>query len=86
VFVASPDLGKWPVALRDINLATGMVCRQSPGTCRFVDLAEAMSFEPADFYDLVHYTPGGARKIGEFLARELGFIGLPSEHGNREVE
>ena len=86
VFVASPDLGRWPVALRDINLATGMVCRQSPGTCRFVDLAEAMSFEPADFYDLVHYTPGGARKIGEFLARELGFIGLPSEHGNREVE
>jgi hypothetical protein len=86
VFVASPDLGKWPVALRDINLATGMVCRESPGTCRFVDLAEAMSFAPADFYDLVHYTPSGSRKIGEFLAHELDFIGLPLGYGNRIVE
>ena len=55
------------------------------GESRFKKI-NCASFEPADFYDLVHYTPGGARKIGEFLAHELGFIGLPLEQGNRNVE
>jgi len=85
VFVASLDLGKWPVALRDMNVATETVCRESP-VCRFVDLAGALSFEPADFYDLVHYTPSGAGKIGAFLAHELGLVGLPLEYGHRNVE
>jgi hypothetical protein len=76
VFLAHPDreLVEWAVALHEINSATGAVCHEKPERCRFIDLAQAVSFEPADFYDLVHYTPSGARKIGEFLARELYFV------------
>jgi hypothetical protein len=74
VFVASPDIVRWAPALYEINAVTGAVCRESPENCRFIDLAEKMSLEPADFYDLVHNTPIGARKIGDFLAHEFGFI------------
>jgi lysophospholipase L1-like esterase len=76
VFVAhpDPDIVKWAVALDEINSATGAVCHEQPERCRFIDRAPAILFEPADFYDLIHYTPSGARKIGEFLARELDFV------------
>jgi hypothetical protein len=74
VFVAHPQLARWAVALHEINSATGALCHEEPERCRFIDLAQAIVFEPADFYDLVHYTPSGARKIGEFLSRELDFV------------
>jgi hypothetical protein len=76
IFVASPDTFRWAPALYEINSATAAVCREWPQNCRFIDLAGEMSFEPADFYDLVHNTPIGARKIGEFLAHELEFVRL----------
>jgi hypothetical protein len=41
-----------------------------------VDLANELKFVPDDFYDLVHNTPQGARKIGLFLSAKL--VGLPA--------
>ena len=34
----------------------------------FIDLAQKLSFEEEDFYDISHNTPQGAAKIGHFLA------------------
>lgn len=69
------SLGHWAVALRMINAATRGVCEaEAADICRFVDLAGAVSFEPSDYYDLVHATPSGARKIGAFLTEQLAFI------------
>jgi len=69
-----PDLDRWAVALGLINRATEAVCRETADICRFSDLATRVRFELRDFYDLVHATPAGARKIGGFLAEELAFI------------
>jgi hypothetical protein len=66
----SGDLGTFAVALGMINKATERTCRESADLCRFYDLAR-VSFEARDFYDVVHTTPSGARKIGAFLAEEI---------------
>ncbi len=63
-------LAHWAVALGMINRANRDVCAESTD-CRFVDVAGKVVFDPKDFYDLVHNTPSGVRKIGEFLAQEL---------------
>jgi hypothetical protein len=68
-----PELQHWALALRLINGATEAVCRQD-AACRFVDLAGELRFDAGDFYDLVHMTPSGARKIGAFLADQLAHI------------
>jgi hypothetical protein len=68
------SLAHWAVALRLINGATQAVCEEDADICRFIDPAGAVDFESADFYDLVHTTPSGARKIGSFLADQLAFI------------
>jgi hypothetical protein len=57
--------------LDEINAATRTVCNEYPDDCRLIDVANDLSFEPGDFYDLVHNTPAGARKLGEFLAPRL---------------
>lgn len=68
-------LGHWAVALRMINEASRSVCEEEAADiCRFVDLAGAVTFEPADYYDLVHATPSGARKIGDCLAGEVALL------------
>jgi hypothetical protein len=77
VFVTIPGLAEWAVALHAINAATGQVCGERPAQCRFVDLAGSLPLDAADFYDLVHYTPKGARAIGTFLAKELAFVQAP---------
>jgi hypothetical protein len=74
VFAALPNIAQWAAALYAIHDATRAVCRENPQTCRFVDLAGTLTLRPADFYDLVHNTPSGSRRIGDFLARELAFI------------
>ncbi len=63
-------LQHWALALGMINRANGEVCAESTN-CQFVDVAAQVAFAPEDFYDLVHNTPSGARKIGEFLAQAL---------------
>lgn len=74
VFVQAAEFGRWAIALGEINRATEAVCREYVDDCRFIDLANRVQFESSDFYDLVHNTPQGARKIGEFLSGELAFI------------
>jgi len=71
-FVAAqlPALQQWAVTLKAINAATRSVCLEAADVCRFSD-ASRVTFEPGDFYDLVHQTPSGARKLGEFLAQDL---------------
>ena len=73
-FVSRPETGRWAAALAEIHKATETICRENPDTCRFIDTAGKLSMEPADYYDAVHYTPRGARKVGEFFAQHLGFI------------
>ncbi len=74
VLVMNPELVSFAFALDPINAATQAVCGENPRSCRFIDLAGNISLEPSDFYDLVHNTPQGARKIGEFLSRKLDFV------------
>lgn len=60
------------------NRVTLEVCRRTAdAVC--VDLAGELEFEPGDFYDQVHYTPQGARRIGEYLAGRLRpYVAPPS--------
>ena len=74
VLVGVQQLTKLAVSLDEVNKATGQVCAEYPGACRFIDLANELQFEPSDFYDLAHNTPKGARKVGEYLASKLTFI------------
>ena len=57
-------------------LGLGLLNEQMLATCRNVeaiclDLAGELSFGPGDFYDIIHYTPAGAAKIGRYLAIKL---------------
>jgi hypothetical protein len=69
-----PDIKRWAVALRLINRATQSVCGEAADVCRFSNPAGELVLESADFYDLVHQTPSGARKLGEFLAKDLALL------------
>jgi lysophospholipase L1-like esterase len=51
------------------NEETLAACHRVEATC--VDLAGELSFGPGDFYDIIHYTPAGAAKIGKYLAMKL---------------
>ncbi|MDK9722071.1 MAG: GDSL-type esterase/lipase family protein [Rhodospirillales bacterium] len=57
------------------NKATLEVCRAEAAIC--LDLASKLEFEPGDFYDLVHNTPAGAARIGQWLALELKDVVKP---------
>jgi GDSL-like Lipase/Acylhydrolase len=70
VTTSQEGMQHWALALGMINRANREVCTES-ADCQFADVAGKVSFAPNDFYDLVHNTPSGARKIGEFLAQEL---------------
>jgi len=71
VWVRNPGFAGYAVALSLVNDATGALCQERPGECYFIDLASELAFEDDDFYDNVHTTPAGARRIGEFLSRKL---------------
>jgi hypothetical protein len=62
------------VALRLVNEATKEICTRSAPTCRFIDLASEISFKDDEFYDNVHTTPAGARRIGNYFAEKLPAI------------
>ncbi len=68
---SAASVGRFAVGLRLINAATADVCGQNPDMCIFLDLAHGVRFEADDFYDLVHTTPAGNRKIAAFLAEKL---------------
>jgi hypothetical protein len=74
LLVSRPELAGRPVALDAANAVTASACTERPDTCRLIDLASRISLAPGDCYDLVHNTPTGARKIGEFLAPEVASI------------
>src|SRR5262249_1236806 len=51
------------------NEETLAACSRIETTC--LDLAGELALGPGDFYDIVHYTPAGAAKIGQYLATRL---------------
>jgi hypothetical protein len=71
LFLRTPHLEYWAVALALINDATERVCGEYANACSFVDLARRLQFDSEDFYDFIHATPAGARRIGTFLAEQL---------------
>jgi lysophospholipase L1-like esterase len=68
------SLGQWAIALGSINAATREICEEAADVCHFIDLADELKLEPADFYDRVHSTASGVQKIGAFLAGHLAFV------------
>jgi len=50
-------------------------CESAHAIC--IDLAGELSFDERDFYDTVHTTPAGSRKIGLFLAHKLRNVMMP---------
>ena len=74
VFVSSPQLSEWAATLWAINRSMSQVCREEAASCHFIDMADELHFELEDFYDLVHYTPSGASRIGKFLSSRLESI------------
>jgi len=54
---------------RELNLYNQVLlefCTEKDALC--IDLASEVSFDTADFYDAIHTTPSGSRRIGEYLA------------------
>jgi len=43
-------------------------CKEVHAIC--IDLAGELTFDVQDFYDAIHTTPSGSRKIGEYLAKK----------------
>jgi hypothetical protein len=74
IFATESEIARWAAALDEVNAATRAVCGEYPENCRLIDVANDLLFEAGDFYDLVHNTPPGARKLGEFLASRLTFV------------
>jgi hypothetical protein len=77
ILVSRPDIAQWATSLDLINRTTIEVCHAYADMCRPIDLAGELMLQSSDFYDMVHNTPPGARKIGEFLAARLTFIKAP---------
>lgn len=71
VHIRIPDLAPMAIVLPMVNETTEAVCGEKPNICRFFDVARSVQFAPSDFYDAVHTTPAGSRRIGNFLAAEL---------------
>lgn len=55
--------------IEHFNRATLAVCNQFGGIA--LDAAGEVPWTDADFYDFIHNTPQGARKLGEYLAAKL---------------
>ena len=53
-----------------LNETTMKICRERV-VARCIDLGKKLQFSEDDFYDFVHNTPSGARKIGEFVGQEV---------------
>ena len=55
--------------IQSLNRITLEICAEMEMTC--VDLAGGISFQEGDFYDQIHTSPAGSRRIGEFLYQKL---------------
>lgn len=51
------------------NQTTLMVCREASALC--IDLGGEIEFQPGDFYDRVHTTPQGSKRVADFLFDRL---------------
>ena len=80
-WVRDPAIAGYAVALSLVNAATKAVCDQNAPRCRFIDLASDLSFDDSEFYDNVHTTPAGARRVGAYLAKKLLPIVRPESAG-----
>ena len=72
VWVPTRDGRPHPVGytnLAPFNQATMEICAEVHAIC--IDLAAGLDFEPGDFYDRVHNTPVGTKKIGQYLFEAL---------------
>jgi hypothetical protein len=57
------------------NRETLAACRDTRSVC--VDLAAELEFDNRDFYDHVHTTPTGSRRIGDYLFAKLRSVVAP---------
>jgi lysophospholipase L1-like esterase len=65
-----PFIELWRYELQlAINARAMQVCRANGAIC--IDLGNELEFEPDDFYDHLHTTPSGSRRIGNFLYARL---------------
>lgn len=68
--------------LRKLNDTLLSSCESLKAIC--IDLERELTFGDEDFYDIVHNTPSGTRKIGDFLYRKLKpIIGEHLQKNNR---
>ena len=76
VFSVPDARGVYPleayVAMTLFNRSLLAACRRVDAIC--IDLASEIGFENGDFYDNVHTTPAGSRRIGEYLTSKLAPI------------
>jgi hypothetical protein len=66
--VVDSGAGRIAVEMQLYNGELLAFCREAGAIC--IDLAGELAFEPQDFYDAIHTTPGGSRRIGEYLAKK----------------
>ena len=57
------------IELDHVNAVTLSVCAATAARC--IDLGREIRFRNGDFYDPVHTTPQGARRVGTYLAEKL---------------
>lgn len=74
---ASANASDDQLLLENIGEVTLDVCAAMAVAC--VDLGRELRFENGDFYDTVHVTPSGAKKIGIYLGRRIAPVMLGQE-------
>ena len=60
---------EWYATLRLVNLATLESCRATGAAC--IDLERGIRFSSDDFYDYIHTTPSGSKRIADFLCPRM---------------
>ena len=65
---AFPNVGAFGEVM-PLNAIAMKRCRAKHALC--IDLAHELFFHDGDFYDYVHNTPTGARRIADYLHRKL---------------
>jgi hypothetical protein len=66
--VAGSRAGRIYQEMRYYNAELLAFCAETGAIC--IDLAAELEFEIGDFYDAIHTTPSGSRKIGAYLAEQ----------------
>ena len=60
--------------IRKLYTITQTICKKN--NCCFIDLADRKGWQSGDFYDFVHMTPAGAKKLGNYLFESISPIVL----------